>query len=230
MSPRPNFKHPLLRFYRPFNALAFDAQIPTSVRNLGCRLINHIRIPSARSYASSLKLCCLDGCCELLRLYLVIPPHREIPSGNKFLLLRSAARASTTPPPRVGAPSPRNPYPRGSHSRSKYLVVRLLHRGRGPSVGVGTRMCPGVPTRVGVVQWPGPDNAGIERKSISLEGNPHSRRQAVSGLAPVNALLEAMSTLLTYNVSRQRSRVGEGLSPSSSSGSDNRSRHHRCRT
>ena len=91
-------------------------------------------------------------------------------------------------------------------------------------------MCPGVPTRVGVVQWPGPDNAGIERKSISLEGNPHSRRQAVSGLAPVNALLEAMSTLLTYNVSRQRSRVGEGLSPSSSSGSDNRSRHHRCRT
>ena len=62
------------------------------------------------------------------------------------------------------------------------LVVRPLHRGRGPSVGVGTRMCPGVPTRVGVVQWPGPDNAGIERKSISLEGNPHSRRQAVSGL------------------------------------------------
>ena len=34
-------------------------------------------------------------------------------------------------------------------------------------------MCPGVPTRVGVVQWSGPDNAGIERKSIDPEGNPH---------------------------------------------------------
>ena len=81
-------------------------------------------------------------------------------------------------------------------------------------------MCPGVPTRVGVVQWPGPDNAGIERKSISLEGNPHSRRQAVSGLAPVNALLEAMSTLLTHNVVLQRGRVGEGLSASSSRDTD----------
>src|SRR6185295_479017 len=35
MSPRPNFKHPLLRFYRPFNAFAFDTQVPTSARNVG---------------------------------------------------------------------------------------------------------------------------------------------------------------------------------------------------
>ena len=61
------------------------------------------------------------------------------------------------------------------------LVVRRLHRGRGPSVGVGTRMCPGVPTRVGVAQSSGPDNAGMNRKSIDPEGNPHSRRQQFPG-------------------------------------------------
>jgi hypothetical protein len=81
-------------------------------------------------------------------------------------------------------------------------------------------MCPGVPTRVGVVQWPGPDNAGIERKSISPEGNRIAAGSGFRARPPVNALLEAMSTLLTHNVSLQRGRVGEGLSPSSSSGSD----------
>src|SRR4029078_12573073 len=57
--------------------------------------------------------------------------------------------------------------PRGTHSRSEYFVfgVRPLHRGRGPWVGVGTRMCPGVPTRVGVVQWSRPDNGAAPSSS-----------------------------------------------------------------
>jgi hypothetical protein len=76
------------------------------------------------------------------------------------------------------------PYPRGSHSRSEYFVFGgqtpsswswSFGRGRHTHVSRFTDA-----RRRRAVVWT--DNAGIERRPIDPEGNPHSRRQAVSGL------------------------------------------------